>query len=36
MCVPGATGPHDCTLVALVREDPDLPNTGQQWIRGRR
>jgi len=24
LCVPGATGPHDCGLVYLVRSDPDL------------
>lgn len=24
LCYPGATGPHDCGLVWLVREDPDL------------
>ncbi len=24
LCVPGATGPHDCGLVALVMSDPDL------------
>ncbi|WP_423777408.1 DUF6767 domain-containing protein [Corynebacterium pyruviciproducens] len=24
LCVPGATGPQDCQLVALVRDDPDL------------
>jgi hypothetical protein len=24
LCVPGATGPQDCTLVALVMDDPDL------------
>ena len=24
LCVPGATGPQDCQLVALVMSDPDL------------
>lgn len=24
LCVPGATGPEDCPLVALVMADPDL------------
>jgi hypothetical protein len=24
LCVPGATGPHDCGLVYLVMSDPDL------------
>lgn len=24
LCYPGATGPEDCGLVWLVREDPDL------------
>lgn len=24
LCVPGASGPKDCQLVALVRDDPDL------------
>jgi hypothetical protein len=24
LCVPGATGPHDCPLVALVMADPEL------------
>ena len=24
LCVPGATGPQDCSLVALVMSDPDL------------
>lgn len=24
LCVPGATGPQDCGLVYLVRNDPDL------------
>ena len=24
LCVPGATGPQDCPLVALVVADPDL------------
>lgn len=24
LCHPGATGPHDCGLIWLVREDPDL------------
>ncbi|KAB7742008.1 hypothetical protein GA707_17190 [Nostocoides sp. F2B08] len=24
LCVPGATGPHDCGLVYLVMDDPDL------------
>ena len=24
LCVPGATGPEDCPLVALVMDDPEL------------
>jgi hypothetical protein len=24
LCVPGATGPQDCPLVAMVMDDPDL------------
>ncbi|HWD79207.1 MAG TPA: DUF6767 domain-containing protein [Kribbella sp.] len=24
LCVPGASGPHDCPLVYLVMSDPDL------------
>ena len=24
LCVPGASGPQECSLVALVRDDPDL------------
>jgi hypothetical protein len=24
LCVPGATGPQDCSLVQLVMSDPDL------------
>ena len=24
LCVPGATGPHDCQTVRLVMSDPDL------------
>jgi len=24
LCVPGATGPHDCGLVYLVMDDPEL------------
>ena len=24
LCVPGATGPHDCGLVVLVTSDPEL------------
>ena len=24
LCVPGATGPEDCPLVAMVMSDPDL------------
>lgn len=24
LCVPGAKGPEDCSLVALVMSDPDL------------
>ena len=24
LCVPGASGPHDCGLVYLVMSDPDL------------
>lgn len=24
LCVPGATGPEDCSLVKLVMSDPDL------------
>ncbi len=24
LCVPGASGPHDCQTVALVMKDPDL------------
>ena len=24
LCVPGATGPQDCSLVRLVMSDPDL------------
>ncbi|WP_159081504.1 DUF6767 domain-containing protein [Nocardioides sediminis] len=24
LCVPGATGPQDCHLVAMVMSDPDL------------
>jgi len=24
LCVPGATGPHDCGLLYLVMTDPDL------------
>ncbi|HET7398302.1 MAG TPA: DUF6767 domain-containing protein [Intrasporangium sp.] len=24
LCVPGATGPHDCGLVYLVQSDPEL------------
>ncbi|MFN2319720.1 MAG: DUF6767 domain-containing protein [Dermatophilaceae bacterium] len=23
LCVPGATGPHDCGLVYLVQDDPE-------------
>ena len=24
LCVPGASGPHDCSLVQLVMSDPEL------------
>jgi hypothetical protein len=24
LCVPGATGPHDCGLVYLVQDDPEM------------
>lgn len=33
LCFPGASGPQDCGLVLLVREDPDL---AEEWARLRR
>ena len=32
LCVPGAHGPQDCQLVALVREDPDLAELRAEMI----
>ncbi|MGZ7495728.1 DUF6767 domain-containing protein [Corynebacterium sp. ZY180755] len=32
LCVPGASGPHDCQLVALVREDPELMELKSEMI----
>ncbi|WP_368502215.1 DUF6767 domain-containing protein [Corynebacterium sp.] len=36
LCVPGATGPQDCQLVALVRDDPELRELQSQMRRKRR
>ncbi|TWT25640.1 hypothetical protein FRX94_05800 [Corynebacterium canis] len=36
LCVPGATGPQDCQLVALVREDPELLELQQEMMRKHR
>lgn len=35
LCVPGAHGPQDCQLVALVKDDPELLEL-QQDMRARR
>ncbi|MCT1442620.1 MULTISPECIES: DUF6767 domain-containing protein [Corynebacterium] len=32
LCVPGATGPQDCQLVALVRDDPELMELRREMI----
>ena len=32
LCVPGAHGPQDCQLVALVREDLDLAELRAEMI----
>jgi len=33
LCYPGADGPHNCGLVYLVKNDPDLAD---EWARHRR
>ncbi|MFC6317329.1 DUF6767 domain-containing protein [Corynebacterium gerontici] len=36
LCVPGANGPQDCQLVALVRDDPELLELQQQMRQEKR
>lgn len=36
LCVPGAHGPHDCQLVALVRNDPELAELRSEMIQAKR
>ncbi|WP_143168245.1 DUF6767 domain-containing protein [Jatrophihabitans endophyticus] len=34
LCLPGASGPHDCTLVQLVMSDPELRERLAELRRG--
>ena len=36
LCVPGAHGPQDCQLVALVKADPELAELRSEMIRAKR
>ncbi len=33
LCQPGASGPHDCATVLLVKDDPELQ---EAWLEARR
>ena len=36
LCVPGATGPHDCGLVWLVMDDPEMKDQLAEYRRAAR